>query len=146
MENKVEFKKEIGFDDIRAGDELVIEYFTEDGHPLGESRGTASYLFDGNWHFYDRGPLYRGDGHRLFKVMPDEDLLTTEAGEFARLLSIEARIREQIDKLETKRGLALGFSKDLRSEWEIERALVWEGKANKYLDKIQLLKEVLGDS
>jgi hypothetical protein len=91
-----EYQKDITFDEIRAGDVVLIEYFSAEGAYLGDSRGTASYLFDGIWHFYDRGPLYRESGYRLFKVT---DLDAKQTGmEEHRLLVLVNKAKADRDR------------------------------------------------
>ena len=64
-----EFQKDIKFDDIEAGDLVLVELFDTDGSYLGDRRGVAKFEDDGVWHFDGMKPLYRGAlGYRLFRV------------------------------------------------------------------------------
>lgn len=65
-----EFQKDIKFDDIVAGDLVLVELFGEDNFTfLGDRRGIAKIRFGDAWHFEGMPPLYKEAlGYRLFRV------------------------------------------------------------------------------
>lgn len=100
-----EYQQDITFDEIQIGDLVLIEYFSNEGHYLGDDRGTASYLFDDVWYFRDRGPLYRESGYRLFRV-------SVVNGPVDPLDKLEAALRSEGDRVQAEWDRVIGMADD----------------------------------
>ncbi len=90
-----EFQKDVKFDDIRKGDLIVVELFSEDNFTfLGDRRGYAVRLENGVWSFSGMKPLYQdAKGYRLFRVEPP----SKAEAELERLRKIENGLKEIVE-------------------------------------------------
>lgn len=126
----VEVQTPVTLDEIKSGDQIVVEVFSLDGNVyFGERRGTATYRSDLDrrcykWNFDGMNALFSNDdeNYRMFRVEPQESeedrlervLVIAENSESSDAILLAAEVR-RLRKIEDGLKNRIAMLKQVRA-------------------------------